>query len=360
MRFMTNPNRSLACLVVLGSLAIGACSKAGLEPLPLDELGKYDNKLAVEGQYCTQSDRPTPFPVKILIVLDRSGSWQFTDPNNAHFQAITEVVDRNIGLPNVSIGIVAFNAGIDVTPFTTDRQVVTDALAAAFASGQTDYQGALTTAVRLLEQDMLDASIATRARTKYVVMFVSDGEPDPRCNAGCGNDPSCWGYCDTDPDVDPDDDLRPEDYEGLFIDLVACGDYNADWQITQKIDQMIALRDNYGVGELRLHTMFVYGLPEPVIPPLCDGVPPTTAPRPSPGCSSWRSTATARCATTTRGKVSTSSTSTTARSGGRGPCPTSSSTTRRSSPRTRAKGSCPTAIATASATTRSSIRALTG
>lgn len=266
--------RLLACLVALSALGSAACSKAGLEPLPLDELGKYDNKLAVEGQYCTQSDRPTPFPVKILIVLDRSGSWQFTDPNNAHFQAITELLNTVVGSPDVSVGIIAFNAGMEITPFTNDRGVLDSALANAFASGQTDYQGALTTAVRLIEQDMLDASIATRARTKYVVLFVSDGEPDPRCNAGCGNDPSCWGYCDTDPDVDPEDDLEPEDYEGLFIDLVACGDYNADWQIFQKIDQLIALRDTYGVGELRFHTMFVYGLPEPVIPPLCDGVPP--------------------------------------------------------------------------------------
>ena len=272
MHRMPNLTRSIACALALG-FALGACSKAGLEPLPIDELGKYDNKLALEGQYCTQSDRPTPFPVKILIVLDRSGSWQFTDPENAHFNAITEVIDRNIDLPNVLVSIVAFNAGMDITPFTADRQVIGDALTRAFASGQTDYQGALSTAVRLLEQDMLDAGIATRARTKYVILFISDGEPDPRCNAGCGNDPVCWGYCDTDPDVDPEDDLEPEDYEGLFIDLVACGDYNADWQIFQRIDQIVSLRDTYGVGELRMHTLFVYS-PNVVIPPLCDGVPP--------------------------------------------------------------------------------------
>ncbi len=264
--------RLLACLVVLSSLGGAACSKAGLEPLPLDELGKYDNKLAVEGQYCTQSDRPTAFPVKILIVLDRSGSWQFTDPGGAHFQAMTQMLDVVMGTPDVSVGVIAFNAGMEITPFTPDRATVDSALANAFASGQTDYQGALTTVVRLLEQDMIDASIAERARTKYVVLFVSDGEPDPRCNAGCGNDPTCWGYCDTDPDIDPDDDLDPEDYEGLFIDLVACGDYNADWQIFQKIDQMVALRDTYGVGELRMHTIFVFG-PNAVIPPLCAGVP---------------------------------------------------------------------------------------
>ena len=266
--------RMLSRTGLVASLLVGACSNAGLEPVQLDELGKYDNHLQIEGQYCTQSDRPTPFPVKILIVLDRSGSWQFTDPNNAHFQAITEVVNRNIGLPNVYMGVVAFNAGMDITPFTNDAATINDALSRAFASGQTDYQGALTTAVRMLEQDMLDSSIAQRARTKYVVLFISDGEPDPRCQAGCGNDPSCWGYCDTDPDIDPNDDLDPADFEGLVIDLVACGDYNADWQILQKIDQMIALRDNYGVGELRFHTLFVYGLPEPQIPPLCDGVPP--------------------------------------------------------------------------------------
>lgn len=274
MRPMLNDHRLLAGLVALISLSGAACSKAGLEPLPIDELGKYDNRLAVEGQYCTQSDRATAFPVKILVVLDRSGSWQFTDPSDAHFQALNDLVNTVMGPPDVSMGIVTFNAGIVITPFTTDQATVSAAIAAAFSSGQTDYQGALTTVVRLLEQDMLNSSIAQRARTKYVVLFVSDGEPDPRCNAGCNNDPTCWNYCDTDPDIDPDDDLDAELFEGLFIDLVACGDYNADWQIMQKIDQIVALRDTYGVGELRFHPLFIYGLPSPVIPPLCDGVPP--------------------------------------------------------------------------------------
>ena len=39
----------------------------------------------------------------------------------------------------------------------------------------TDYQGALATALRLLESDMVESGVAVRARTRYIVTFISDG-----------------------------------------------------------------------------------------------------------------------------------------------------------------------------------------
>ena len=40
----------------------------------------------------------------------------------------------------------------------------------------------------MIEQDMLNSPISLRARTKYIVMFISDGVPEPRCDAGCEDD----------------------------------------------------------------------------------------------------------------------------------------------------------------------------
>ncbi len=236
------------------------------EPLPW-------GRLEVSGRVCLGSDRVAR-TTKVLILLDRSGSWQFTDPGNAHFEAITELLDTLGESSDTEVAIIAFNAGMEVTPFTRDRGVLDAALANAFASGQTDIQGALGTAARLIEQDVAGVSLVERARTTYELVLVGDGLPDPVCHAGCDNDASCWGYCDVDPDADPDDDLDPEDYEGLFVDLVACGEYNTDEAILAAVDRLRALEEAHRLAAVRLHTVFVFALPEPQIPPLCDGVPP--------------------------------------------------------------------------------------
>ena len=50
------------------------------------------------------------------------------------------------------------------------------------------YQGALSSSLRLLEADMIAAGPALRSRSKYRVIFVSDGAPEPRCRLGCEDD----------------------------------------------------------------------------------------------------------------------------------------------------------------------------
>jgi hypothetical protein len=258
-------------LLLVLSLALAAC---GYEVRDLDDGGDGCfgaceepppvNRLEVEGRVCVGSERVVRMH-KVLVLLDRSGSWQFTDPANAHFQALTSLLDQTVGRVDVEVGIIAFNAGMEVTPFTNDRSTVDAALANAFASGLTDIQGALATAAQLLEQDMLESSIVSRARTTYEILLIGDGTPNPICQAGCDNDPTCLGYC---------DGLgNPEDIEGLFVDLTACGDYNTDEQLLGYVDQIRALQQTHRVGAVRLHTAFVYG-PESPFPPPCDGVPP--------------------------------------------------------------------------------------
>ncbi|MBI2892011.1 MAG: VWA domain-containing protein [Deltaproteobacteria bacterium] len=274
--------RTVASASSLVLLAAGACSNAGLEPVPQDELGTFDNILEVEGQYCTDPEIQVAFPVKVLLVVDRSGSWQFTDPNQDHFRAIQQVLDATMGAPNVEVGAVVFNGVAEVLPFTTvrgDIEAFVDPNR-VFPDSVTDYQGGLARTLQMLEMDMLDSDIAERARSKYVVMFISDGLPLPKCHAGCDNDLSCYAFCDVDPDADEEDDIDPDllDRDGdgrndVLIDLVLCGDYNADWQILQRVDQIVRLRETYAVGELRFHTLFVWSsaLDNPGV--LCSGEP---------------------------------------------------------------------------------------
>lgn len=266
-------------LLLCACLALAACGK-DVRDIDDGEDGCFGDceeplpagRLEVEGRVCLGGDRVVR-TTKVLILLDRSGSWQFTDPNGAHFQAIAELLDTLGERSDTQVGIIAFNAGMEVTPFTRDRDVLDAALANAFASGQTDIQGALGTAARLIEEDVAGASVVERARTTYELVLVGDGLPDPICHAGCDDDPSCWGYCDVDPAADPDDDLDPEDFEGLFVDLVPCGDYNTDDAILAAVERLRALEQTHRLAAVRLHTVFVFSLPEPQLPPLCAGAP---------------------------------------------------------------------------------------
>jgi len=276
-------------------LLLAACSEASLQPLPRPEPPVVDNFVRILGRVCTEPADITPFPVKILFVLDQSSSLQCTDSRNRRIQALRQVVDALAPLPNVWFGFIGFANWSRVLPFTQDR----GALAPFLDPGQglgpaTDYQGALASTVRVLEQDMVESGAAIRARTRYVVVFVSDGVPEPRCNPGCEDDrercgdggdndgdglvdaadPDCadlddnsvhpdnlYGVCNTDREV-PDD---------LYVDMTGrCPEYNQPRQIGQRIDDIRALEVVYSAGDVTLNTVLLAS-PQAVVESVCPG-----------------------------------------------------------------------------------------
>ena len=153
-----------------------------MPPTPPPEV---DDKLTVMGQLCTEPADVTPFPVKILFLIDQSASLQCTDSRNRRFQALNRVVNELLPLPQVFFGFVGFASWSRTQPFTREQDAIRPFLDPGQGLGPaTDYQGALATAVRMLERDLIDSGPAVRARTRYVVVFVSDGAPEPRCRAG--------------------------------------------------------------------------------------------------------------------------------------------------------------------------------
>jgi hypothetical protein len=266
-------------LILLVSLA---CSEAALQPVPPPEPVPVDNRLSLAGTLCTEPADVTPFPVKLLFVVDQSTSLQCTDSRNRRFGALRRVVDDLYVLPNVAFGYVAFASWSNTQAFTRDR----DALRPLLDPGQglgpaTDYQGALASTVRILEQDMLASGPADRARTRYVVVFVSDGQPEPRCRAGCEDDRErCGNGRDDDGDglvdgadldcADIDDaSLRPDVLYGVcntdreipddvYVDFAGrCPAYNQPEQILQRIDDIRALELVYGAGDVVFNTVFL-------------------------------------------------------------------------------------------------------
>jgi len=273
-----------------------SCTEAGLERIPPPVADPFDNLLRIKGEFCTEPSAEIIFPIKVLFLLDQSASLQCMDSQNRRFPAITNAVNNLLSTqPNAQIGFVGFSSWAREQSFTRDRDAIgvfTDP--SAGLGPATDYQGALATALRLIERDILDASPSERARTRYIINFVSDGVPEPRCNAGCEDTISaCSDGIDNDGDglidaADPDcfditnNALHPDNLygvcntdleipEGLYVDFQGiCPEYNQTPQILQRINQIMRLKDIYSVGDITLNTMLLFS-PQAVVEARCPG-----------------------------------------------------------------------------------------
>lgn len=300
---MPRPLRTVTA--ALAALALGAgCNDTRLEyTLPPEDDTEVDNELTLEGSFCTSPPADVAFPVKIMFVVDGSGSLQFADQNLQRLVAVEETINALIGLPNVFFKVIVFNATVTATPgyqgeppppvFTNDLDALIPALSdLAQADTVTDYQGALSVAYSELLRDMTNVygdpqrGVAELGRTKYVVVFISDGMPDPQCTAGLGNDTDpnfpngvnllCedQAYIDCLLEVPPTqcadgvcqngDTLcfQTEDASTLFgginnVELAAGGDYNQPYQVLQKAKDIMELGERFEVGDLRMHTGLV-------------------------------------------------------------------------------------------------------
>jgi hypothetical protein len=279
--------------VLVAGLLLGpasACTDAGLQNKDEEEIVQVDNLLDVEGSYCTSPAEEMEFPVKILIVMDQSTSLQCTDQAMLRQTALQRLVADVSNNPSVRLGYLGFHAGVFQVDFTPAANFFAAVGGNINSLGPaTDYQGALSSVLRMLEQDMLNAAISMRARTKYVVMFISDGTPEPRCDAGCeddddrcsdgndndgdgmidGADDDCadtlpdnlYGVCNTDEEI-PDD---------VYVDMRSiCPEYNKIPQLIRLVEDLITLGEAYGVGDISFHTTFLFA-PQEVVDARCGG-----------------------------------------------------------------------------------------
>ncbi|MEL7371070.1 MAG: VWA domain-containing protein [Myxococcota bacterium] len=164
------------------------CTDASLSRVPGLGQGPVDNKLAIRGQFCTEDPTTLSFPVKILFVVDSSQSMIRTDPTGQRLTAVRDVVNAFINEPGVSFGVIQFAGATNVLTqdetgqdgFTRDLMELESAIVRLGQAEQTtDYEGALANVVRVLSRDMMDADEVELSRAKYVVIFLSDGLPNP-------------------------------------------------------------------------------------------------------------------------------------------------------------------------------------
>ncbi len=292
--FLTQGARRLA----VSALLLFGCSDALIEP-KAKEASNLDDRLTLRGRVCTQPPNANGFPVKVVLIIDESGSMCVSDPPGsqegsgfceqtavqaivppgvaepARVRALRRLVQQFGQSPNVRLSIVPFETNVkNVWPpaATGQRFARPDGSLNAYIAGLqsqlgkgTDYQGAIAYAYSLI------AAIAAVSqtnpeelpRTRYVTVFLSDGTPFPRCSANdnltqyadANNPELTWAdssgsgdFCNI---IDPD---SPDEITGF----VKGTDRNQNYQIFSYVDQMMELKAQYNVGDIRFHTVLLF------------------------------------------------------------------------------------------------------
>ena len=290
--------KSLIGVTAAVGVATGAISCTGttLQPTTTSPPA-VDDELEVQAQYCTSPPTNQKFPVKILFLIDTSDSMIATDFFDQRGKAVGDVLNRYAGYPNVEFSVIAFDSELDPltvdesgAPIFTNSPDIPKILSRVGGHDKlTDYQGVLGMAYTTISQDALKSSAADRSRSKYVVVFLSDGIPDPACSAETTNcsdqDPAATGTCAPGSHCKlPPNSVQDGCTETCCPDVLVCtvpkenwasafakplptsvypalqagGDYNQRPQILHAIDQIVQLQDFYRLGQVELDTNFLF------------------------------------------------------------------------------------------------------
>jgi hypothetical protein len=214
-----------------------------------------------------------PGPVRLLLILDSSGSMEMSDPKLNVQQAVSDLVQHLPKATDLALAIIRFNSKMAVneglTPGLTSDPTAIQAAIKALSQRDlaTDYQGALVRGHALLKDELGKMDPTARSRARFVIVFLADGAPSPICQAGCNNDPSPvpsvkGGWCDL-PRQDWCAAFNPPDCKDMitwYPALTSCGSYNNRFDLTAEVSQILALASSMKVGELRLHTILLSSL----------------------------------------------------------------------------------------------------
>ncbi len=164
-------------------LACLACTNANLfepeiPPEPLPEVKPNE----IRGNFCVEDPATIAFPLKVWFVIDDSGSMQTNDPNQRRYEAVKEVATALAEPGRRFFGGETF-AGEGATRFSNPRftddvnafNTMVDGVTNP-GNGGTPYLSALNLTHSELLQDIQD-NAGTARRTRYVIIFLSDGQP---------------------------------------------------------------------------------------------------------------------------------------------------------------------------------------
>jgi hypothetical protein len=231
------------------------------------------------GRLCAAPTDPGGFPVKIMVLLDQSGSMCMTDPSGAQDGGafcqqfgdggtpvrIAALKSLVLNLAEGSqLSVIAFDSAANKvwptgSPFATPDSTFGPALdpLPSQLGTASNFQAAFELAASLIESDAHQVELVEPEllqRTRYLVVMITDGVPSPRCssddsqpNYASSLDPSLvWAdtssFCNDPVAVDA----------GSIPNFVAGGDLNQNYQLHASIDELVSLKESLGVADVKL------------------------------------------------------------------------------------------------------------
>ncbi len=283
------------------AVVLSSCTSASLEK-PAAAATSLDNQLTLTGTICTQPPNPNGFPVKVLFLVDQSGSMCISDPPGS--QGVAGLCEELVQLGIVPAGLTTparvraieslltqfqneitnngANISISIVPFATNVQNpypdegstpgfvspfgltgYLSALQGQLGKG-TDDQGALDYAYNLIASDVAatyQSNPEILPRTRYVVVWLTDGTPYPRCAANDNlpeyADPQhpylIWA--DSVPSYCNEAGAETGDPINGFVPGT---DRNQNYQIFSYVDQLMSLKSAYNIGDIRVDTVLLF------------------------------------------------------------------------------------------------------
>lgn len=180
---------SLTLIAAATLASLSACSDRSLYgdgQVPVD-----DDKLNLQGQLCTDNPATRRFPVKILFLVDASGEREEAASGKQIVDAIQDIINRNLPIKNVEFGFIRYGTraesliteevGRTNVGFTRDSAKIDTALAALpNTAGTRDFAAAISLASSVVTGDVYQADLGPLSRTKYMLVNVTAGSPDPQ------------------------------------------------------------------------------------------------------------------------------------------------------------------------------------
>lgn len=169
--------------LVAGCTDVTLYGKVGQQP-------ELPDKVALTGVLCTDNPAERKFPVKIMFIVDSSAQMGEAAPLGEQVDAIKQTLSMYLPISNVFAGIVRYDSnakqlttemtGRVNTGFTRDAAIIDTALIDLRATtGARNFAAGLSLARSIITGDALQSDRGPLSRTKYVVVHVTSGSPDP-------------------------------------------------------------------------------------------------------------------------------------------------------------------------------------
>ena len=195
------PGRLAAWAAAVAVAAAAGCGSPDLERT------QERTKIALRGTFVTENPDEIQFPVKVLFAIDCSlsmgdeinGQLAGSDPHFLRIEAVREFVNQYNTNENTSFEVMLWNNDVFSRTrtadgrggFTKDPAEINRVLDGAYNDTMTDYLGTLSEIYADIERDIRGtADEAVLTRTKYVVVFLSDGMPNVQ--GGTQDDRDIW------------------------------------------------------------------------------------------------------------------------------------------------------------------------